>query len=84
MTSTNFRACVPTDQLGSWHFAVRWARMVLQQRIDTSKEFGLPTPYDELMLSRVESLESYLLATHDEYMDWLARPLETVEELHNV
>jgi hypothetical protein len=58
--------------------------MVLQQRIDSNTELGLPSDYDELMLSRVESLESYLLATHDEYMDWLARPLETVEELHNV
>ena len=84
MNCPNFRTGIPTEFLSSWYYAVRWSRLALEERIQTSKNYGLATDYDELVLSRVESLESYLQATFDEYMDWLAQPVAAVTETVDV
>lgn len=84
MNYPNFRTSLPTEFLSKWYYAVRWTRLVLQDRIDTGKEYGLSATYDELMMSHVESLESYLQATFDEYMDWLAQPVSTLTETADV
>jgi hypothetical protein len=84
MNYPNFRTSIPTEFLSSWYYAVRWARLALEERIRTSKDYGLATDYDELVLSRVESLESYLQATSDEYMDWLAQPVSEMTETADV
>jgi len=55
--------------------------MAVQERIEKYVEYGWSTQYDEEMVSRLASLESYLQATHDEFMDWLERP---VAETSNV
>jgi hypothetical protein len=84
MNYPNFRTSIPTELLGNWYYAVRWSRLALQERIRTSKDYGLSTSYDDLMMSHVESLESYLRATYDEYMDWLAQPVSALTETADV
>jgi len=84
MNHSDFRTSIPTELMGSWYYALRWSRMALEERIRTHKGYELSTSYDELMLSHVESLESYLKATYDEYMDWLAQPVPVVTEVANV
>jgi len=84
MNCPNFRTSIPTELLGSWYYAVRWSRLALEERIRTSKDYGLATDYDDLMMSHVESLESYLQATYDEYMDWLAQPVSALTEIADV
>jgi hypothetical protein len=84
MNCPNFRTSIPTEFLGSWYYAVRWSRLALEERIRTSKDYGLSTSYDDLVMSHVESLESYLQATYDEYMDWLAQPVSEMTETADV
>lgn len=56
---------LPFDALSPWYFAVRWARMTLQQRLDEYKTNGWDwfNDYDLQTLERLESLESFLQVT---------------------
>lgn len=59
---------LPFDALSPWYFAVRWARMSLQQKLDDYKSQGWEwtTDYDLQVLERLESLESFLQVTWDD------------------
>ena len=72
---------LPFDALSPWYFAVRWARMTLQQRLDEYKTNGWDwfNDYDLQTLERLESLECFLQVTwNDTVSGFVQTPKEPV------
>jgi hypothetical protein len=59
------------SKLSPWHFAVSWARIQLEQKIEQFKGWGFTTSYDEIQLERLLDLEQFLKMTWDERMEAL-------------
>jgi hypothetical protein len=59
------------SKLSPWYFAVSWARMQLEQKIEQFTDWGFSTSYDEVQLERLLDLEQFLKMTWDERMDAL-------------
>lgn len=64
----NVQTQIPFNELSPWYFAVRWARMSLQQKVHDYKTNGFTfnMEYDFQVLERLESLEEFLQYTWDE------------------
>jgi hypothetical protein len=64
----DIRTRLPFNELSPWYFAVRWARMSLQQKVHDIKAQGLDhiLDYDFQTLERLESLEAFLQVTWDD------------------
>jgi hypothetical protein len=74
----DFQTTIPSEQLSNWFFAVRWSRMAVQQSIKQQAEYGWSTQYDDEVVSRLESLESYLDEQHQQFMKSLGLPMAEV------
>ena len=59
------------SKLSPWYFAVIWARIQLEQKIEQFKDWGFTTSYDEIQLERLLDLEQFLKMTWDERMEAL-------------
>jgi hypothetical protein len=59
----------PIDKLTPWHFAVSWAKIILQQKIDRMQENNIPCDYDKEHLERLEDLDMFLQMSWNEFMD---------------
>jgi hypothetical protein len=57
------------SKLSPWYFAVSWARIQLEQKIEQFKGWGFTTSYDEAQLERLLDLEQFLKMTWDERME---------------
>lgn len=56
-------------KLSPWYFAVHWAEMVLQQKIDAHRAAGLDPIYDLRQLEHLQDLEMFLKLSWDQWMD---------------
>jgi hypothetical protein len=77
----DLQTTIPSEQLNNWFFAVRWGRMAVQQRIEQQAKYNWSTLYDDDVVSRLESLESYLEIEHQKFVKALGVP---VAEMSNV
>jgi len=77
----DFQTTIPSEQLNHWFFAVRWGRMAVQERIKQQAEYGWSTQYDDDVVSRLESLESYLDGEHQQFMKSLGLPMAEVSNV---
>ena len=59
------------ENLSSWYFAVRYASLVFQQRINDLEQLGLNCTYDHHSLKNLHELEQFLKMSWDTYMDSL-------------
>ena len=62
---------LPNEKLSPWYFAVKYATMVLQQRIELGKEKDWDTSYDQYTLEKMQDLEQFLKMSWDYWMDEL-------------
>jgi hypothetical protein len=69
-------AILPSENLSSWYFAVRWARHVMEQESAKSKQLGSDTSYTDTNIEKLQQLESFLDASWNAYMEWLQTPIE--------
>jgi len=68
------------SKLSPWYFAVSWARIQLEQKIEQFKGWGFTTSYDETQLERLLDLEQFLKMTWDERMEALTAA-QTAQEV---
>jgi hypothetical protein len=57
------------SSLFSWYFALGWARIRVQQRVDEAKGYGWNTNYEELQLQRLVEMEQFIKMTWDQVLD---------------
>jgi hypothetical protein len=74
----DFPTTIPSEQLNNWFFAVRWSRMAVQERIKQHAGYGWSTQYDDDVVSRLESLESYLEVEHQAFLKYLGLSMAEV------
>lgn len=77
----NVQTQLPFEDLSPWYFAVRWARLTLQQKVHDYKTQGFTfnVDYDFQVLERLESLEEFLQYAWDETLgNAVQTPVETV------
>jgi hypothetical protein len=70
---------LPTDKLTPWHYAVSWAKIVLQQKIDRMQEHNIPCTYDQEKLAELEDLDMFLQMSWNEFMDGLCQTAQEVK-----
>jgi hypothetical protein len=70
------KAILPSEHLSSWYFAVRWARLFLEQDAARLKQSGWDTSYTDTNIEKLQQLESFLDVSWDAYMEWLQTPIE--------
>lgn len=57
------------SKLCHWYFAIGWARIRVQQRVDEAKGYGWATNYEEAQLQRIEEMEQFIKMTWDQVLD---------------
>lgn len=72
---------VQNYKLSPWYFAVRYANVVLQNRITNFKEKEWNTAYDEHVLKDLIELEQFLKMSWDTWMDQLETSCKTAQEV---
>lgn len=70
------KAILPSENLSSWYFAVRWARLSMEQYSARLKQSGWDTSYTDTNIEKLQQLESFLDASWNAYMEWLQTPIE--------
>lgn len=60
---------VPNEKLSPWYFTVRYAGMVLQQRIRDNRALGLTSEYDQHQLAQLQDMEQFFKMSWDVWMD---------------
>jgi len=63
---------VPNEKLSPWYFTVRYASLVIQQRIAENTAHGLDSAYDEHNLKQLTDMEQFFKMSWDTWMDDLA------------
>jgi hypothetical protein len=76
------KAVVPTEKLSPWFFAVRWARLSLEQQTALQREQGWNTVYSDMCIEQLTSLEAFLNVSWDAYMESLHQtPMEVLSDV---
>ena len=70
------KAILPSENLSSWYFAVRWARMTMEQESAKLQKLGLDTNYTDTNIQKLQQIEVFLDASWNAYMEWLQTPIE--------
>lgn len=65
------KAVVPTENLSSWYFAVRWARFTLEQQAQSRRDNGLYADYLDHTIEQLLNMEVFLQVSWDAWMDSL-------------
>jgi hypothetical protein len=69
-------AILPCENLSSWYFAIRWARLNLEQDAEHMRQHGWDTSYTDDNVKKLLQVEAFLNSSWDAYMEWLQSPLE--------
>jgi hypothetical protein len=75
------KAILPSENLSSWYFAVRWARMTMEHESAKQKELGWDTSYTDDNVGKLLQLETFLNVSWDAYMEWLQTPIEVSSDV---
>ena len=67
------------SSLCSWYFALGWACIRVQQRVDEAKEYGWSTNYEEHQLERLLEMEQFIKMTWDQVLDGDLLPQTVLE-----
>lgn len=67
---------VPSENLSTWYFAVRWARMTMEQESAKLQQLGWDTGYTDSNVEKLQQIETFLDASWNAYMEWLQTPIE--------
>jgi hypothetical protein len=68
------------SKLCGWYFAIGWARIRVQQRIDEAKGYGWETNYEDQQLERITEMEQFIKMTWDQVLDG-DLPTQTAQEV---
>jgi len=67
---------LPTDKLTQWHYAVNWARLVLQEKVQRFAELDVDASYDREKLEQLEDLDMFLVMSWDSHMDQICNVVQ--------
>ena len=71
---------LPNEKLSSWYFTVRYAGLVLQQRIAENEKLGLRSDYDIHNLEKLQDMEQFFKMSWDVWMDELQTACSNYQE----